>query len=263
MKQALLIFCIFSFTFSNGQISRIKANDFPVNTTPCNAGGTSTVTNASESDSGKWEINLALGDANNPNNDPTTYKYIMGEILFSNQIPAQVGGGDTEISDIISTNSNDFELKAKALRAVDNNYDCNKPSGNQFKVIRFSLLYQGTIAENDSGIEFSIFATDHGAAPPVTEEILIKMIPPQTASIDKLMKYDFSFGPNPSDNFIYLSANKSIGKVEVFNLVGQKSLSTNLRGTKGTLDISNLSRGVYIMNVAIDKNIGTYKLIKN
>ena len=262
MKQALLIFCIFSFTFSNGQISRIKANDFLVNTTPCEAGGVSTVTNPSESDSGKWEISLTLGDTNFPNNDPTTYKYIMGEILFSNQIPAQVGGGDTEISDIISINSSNFELKGKALRAVDSNFECNKPSGNQFKVIRFSLLYQGTIAENDPDIEFKIFATDHGAASPVTEEILVKMIPPQTASIDKLMKYDFSFGPNPTEDFIYLSASKNIGNVEIFNLVGQKSLSTDLRASKGTLDISNLSKGIYIMNVSIDQKLGTYKLIK-
>ncbi|GIR18079.1 MAG: hypothetical protein CM15mP32_2660 [Flavobacteriaceae bacterium] len=87
------------------------------------------------------------------------------------------------------------------------------------------------------------------------------MTPPRTASIDKLEKYDFSFGPNPTENLIYLSASKSIGKVEDFNLVGQKSLSTDLL-TKGTLDISNLSRGIYIMNVSIDRNIGTYKLIK-
>jgi hypothetical protein len=186
----------------------------------------------------------------------------MGEIKFSNQIPAQVGGVDTKLSDIISINSSDFELKAKAIRATDNNYDCNKPSGNAFAVLRFSLLYQGTIAENDPEIELSIFATDQGAASPVTEEILVTMTPPRTASIDKLEKYDFSFGPNPTENLIYLSASKSIGKVEVFNLVGQKSLSTNLSETKGTLDISNLSRGIYIMNVSIDQNIGTYKLIK-
>ena len=81
-------------------------------------------------------------------------------------------------------------------------------------------------------------------------------------TIDNLNKYDFSFGPNPTENLIYLSASKNIGNVEIFNLVGQKSLSTDLRASKGALDISNLSRGIYIMNVAIDKNIGTYKLIK-
>lgn len=35
-----------------------------------------------------------------------------------------------------------------------------------------------------------------------------------------------------------------------------------MRDTKGTLDISNLSKGVYIMNVTIDQNVGTYKIIK-
>ena len=30
--------------------------------------------------------------------------------------------------------------------------------------------------------------------------------------IDNLNKYDFSFGPNPTENLIYLSASKNIGK---------------------------------------------------
>ena len=261
MRNFLLIFCLFSFTISNGQISQIKANDF-LPGTACKAGGLSVISDPSSSNSGKWEINMVVGDANDTTNPAVNYKLIMGEIKFSNQIPTQVGGADTKLSDIISINSSDFELKAKALRATDSNYDCNKPSGNAFAVLRFSLLYQGTIAENDPEIEFSIFATDQGAASPVTEEILVTMTPPQTASIDNLNKYDFSFGPNPTENLIYLSASKNIGNVEIFNLVGQKSLSTNLRDSKGTLDISNLSRGVYIMNVAIDKNVGTYKLIK-
>ena len=259
MRNFLLVLCLFSFMVSNGQITQIKANDF-LPGTACKAGGVTTVTNPSASENGKWEINLQMGDGDKPN--PQDYKFIMGQIILSNQIPAQVGGADTKISDIISINSSDFELKAKALRAVDSNYECNKPSGQQFGVIRFSLLYQGTIAENDPDIEFSIFTTDHGAASPVTEEILVTLTPPQTASIDKLNKYDFSFGPNPTEDLIYLSASKNIGNVEIFNLVGQKLLSTDLRATKGNLDISNLSRGIYIMNVAIDKNIGTYKLIK-
>ena len=83
-----------------------------------------------------------------------------------------------------------------------------------------------------------------------------------TLSIDKLEKYDFSFGPNPTGDFIYLSAKESIGNVEIYNLVGQKSFSSDLSDNMGTIDISNLSRGIYIMNVAIDEKIGTYKIIK-
>jgi hypothetical protein len=246
---------------SNGQITQIKANDF-LPDSACSAGGLSTVSDPSTSSSGEWEINLVLGNVNDTINPAVNYNTLMGEAKFINKIPVQVGGADTKISDLISVNSTDFILKAKASRAVDSNYDCNKPGANDNVRLRFSLVYQGTIVENGPDITFSIFLTDQGAANPAPEEVIVTMTPPRTASIDKLEKYDFSFGPNPTENLIYLSASKSIGKVEVFNLVGQKSLSTDLRTSKGTLDISNLSRGIYIMNVAIDKNIGTYKLIK-
>ncbi len=261
MRNFLLVLCLFSFMVSNGQITQIKANDF-LPGTACKAGGLSTVSDPSTSNSGEWEINLVIGNVQDIANPGVNYNTLMGEAKFTNQIPVQVGGADTKISDLISINSTDFILKAKAIRAVDSNYDCNRPNANAHKDLRFSLEYQGTIVENGPDITFSIFLTDQGAADPAPEEVIVTMTPPRTASIDKLEKYDFSFGPNPTENLIYLSASKSIGKVEVFNLVGQKSLSTNLSETKGTLDISNLSRGIYIMNVSIDQIIGTYKLIK-
>ena len=261
MRKFLLILCLFSFMVSNGQITQLKANDF-LPGTACMAGGLSTVSDPSTSSSGEWEINLVIGNVQDTANPGVNYNTLMGEAKFNNQIPLQVGGVDTQISDLISINSSDFVLKAKAIRAVDSNYDCNKPGANDHFRIRFSLEYQGTIVENGPDIKFSIFLTDQGAENPTPEEVIVTMTPPQTASIDRLKKYDFSFGPNPTEDLIYLSASKNIGNVEIFNLVGQKSLSTDLRASKGTLDISNLSRGIYIMNVAIDKNVGTYKLIK-
>ena len=64
------------------------------------------------------------------------------------------------------------------------------------------------------------------------------------------------------EQFNVLSASESIGNVEIYNLLGQKSFSSDLRDNMGTIDISNLSQGIYIMNVAIDEKIGTYKIIK-
>ena len=271
MRKILLTLCLFSFMISNGQLFHVKANDFLVDSA-CSAGGKSTVyyptghasttAYAGPSNTSNWKIIMQLGDANDTINPHVNYKLILGEIKFNNNIPTQVGAADTKISDIFSINSTDFVLEAKAVNASDSNFDCTNPKSGQKNVIRFSLLYNKTIVPNGPDITFSISATDQGVSPPVTYEIPVTMLTPKTASIDKLEKYDFSFGPNPTANFIYLSASKNIGNVEIFNLVGQKTLSTNLRDTKGTLDISNLTSGVYIMNVAIDKNIGTYKLIK-
>ena len=128
---------------------------------------------------------------------------------------------------------------------------------NAYNKLRFNLEYNGTYA-NGTPITFDITVTD----PKTDYTETINVTVNNTLSIDKLEKYDFSFGPNPTGDFINLSATESIGNVEIYNLLGQKSLSSDISDTKGTIDISNLSRGIYIMNVAIDEKIGTYKIIK-
>jgi len=244
-------------TISLAQISSMKANDFELKNPilACKAGGTTTIT-PPQTNNDNWQINLTI--------NTLQHKHIMGEIIFANDIPSQIDNESTTISDIINItniNSSAFVLQVKAINATDSNYSCSKPGASELTKVRYQLIYQNEYTAGEV-IEFSINATDHGAVSPKTEEILVKLTVPASLSINKLAKYDFSFGPNPTANFIYLSASKNIGNVDIFNLVGQKSLSTNLLDTKGTLDISNLTSGVYIMNVAIDKNIGTYKLIK-
>ena len=257
MKQFILIFCVCMSTISFAQISSMKANDFEL-TNPmsaCKAGGTTTITQPQTANE-KWQINLTI--------NTLQHKHIMGEITFANDIPSQIGSELTTISDIINITNispSAFVLQVKAINATNSNYSCSKPGAAELHKVRYQLIYQNEYTAGEV-IQFSINATDHGAVTPVTDEILVTLTVPASLSIDKLAKYDFSFGPNPTEDFIYLSASKNIGNVEIFNLVGQKSLSTDLRASKGTLDISNLSKGVYIMNVTIDENIGTYKIIK-
>jgi hypothetical protein len=81
-------------------------------------------------------------------------------------------------------------------------------------------------------------------------------------SINNFEKFDFNFAPNPAKNFINLSAANSIEKVEVYNLLGKKALSTRINNDRSTLDISELASGMYVMQVTIDKQVGTYKIIK-
>jgi hypothetical protein len=39
-------------------------------------------------------------------------------------------------------------------------------------------------------------------------------------------------------------------------------LNEDVAATSGTLDVSNLAVGAYIMKVSVDGQIGTYKIIK-
>ena len=263
MKKILLLISLFVLGNTYGQIKTFKGNTFT--SSQCVAGGLSTVyypkgtTNvpsnllskhAGESPDSNFKMTLVV-------DDPAEL-WIAAEIVFLTTMP----NASTPMADMLSISSSDYTLTAYAnrTREEDKTLNCNtsQVSANQNNKIRFNLEYNGTSANGTPTDTFDITVTDPTSN--VTETINVTVN--NTLSVDELDKYDFSFGPNPTANFIYLSASKNIGNVEIFNLVGQKTLSTNLRESKGTLDISNLSKGVYIMNVAIDKNIGTYKLIK-
>ena len=255
MKKIILFTAIFFVSISYGQLKQVKGNTFT--SSACGAGGKSDISYpsyftgntsgyAGVSTSNKWEMNFNVDDLNEV--------WIQAELIFETGIPE-----NTPMANMLSISSNDYSLTAYAHNATGNSLTCSFSAG-QINKIRFNLEYNGTYVWG-TDVQFTITATDPSTGTSETINVNISPNDP-TASIDKLEKYDFSFGPNPTEDLIYLSASKNIDNVEIFNLVGQKSLSTDLRTSKGTLDISNLSRGIYIMNVAIDKNIGTYKLIK-
>ena len=101
---------------------------------------------------------------------------------------------------------------------------------------------------------------DAGGSPIVLDEISIIA----GALSNKEFKADnnFSFAPNPTNNFVNLSASKNIEKVEFYNLLGQNALSAPVNGLRKEVNISNLKSGIYLMKVTIDNVVGTYKIIK-
>ena len=266
MKKILLLISIFVLSNTYGQIKTLKANTFTAS--QCIAGGVTTIyypqggayvpnnlidKHAGESSDSNWKMVLVVDDPNE--------KWIAGEVVFLAAMPG--AGAPYSLANILSINSSEYTLTAYAHRLVeaDKTLTCStdQVTVNAYNKLRFNLEYIGEAYANaEAAITFDITVTD----PKTNYTETINVTVNNTLSIDKLEKYDFSFGPNPTKNLIYLSANKSIGEVEIFNLVGQKSLISDIGDTNGALDISNLSRGVYIMNVAIDEKIGTYKIIK-
>ena len=265
MKKILLLISLFILGNTYGQIKTLKGNTFT--SSQCVAGGVSTVyypqggahvpsdligTHAGESSNSNWKMVLNVDDPDEI--------WIAAEIIFLKAMPA--GGAPYPLTSILSfSGASEFTITAYANRILEDDKTLNCSStqvtSNQNNKLRFNLKYNGTYA-NGIPVTFDITVTD----PKNNYTETINVTVNNTLSIDKLEKYDFSFGPNPTGDFINLSAIESIGNVEIYNLVGQKSLSSEISDTKGTIDISNLSRGVYIMNVAIDEKIGTYKIIK-
>ncbi|MFA7688397.1 MAG: T9SS type A sorting domain-containing protein, partial [Moheibacter sp.] len=68
--------------------------------------------------------------------------------------------------------------------------------------------------------------------------------------------------PNPTTGIINLQTQQKVNSVSVYNLMGQK-VSYSLNKEKTSIDISNLSGGIYFVEVILnDKTIKRHKIIK-
>lgn len=81
-------------------------------------------------------------------------------------------------------------------------------------------------------------------------------------STRNLARFDFDFYPNPIEDKIVLSANETIKKVEIFNIVGKKINETVINTNQYQFSLGHLQNGIYIMKTYIGDNVGTTKLIK-
>lgn len=87
----------------------------------------------------------------------------------------------------------------------------------------------------------------------ITEKVL---------SVKDLAQFNFNVSPNPAKDYINISAAKPINKIEVYNLLGQQVINSNLNSTRQDINVSNLSKGVYILKAFIEDATGTYKFVK-
>ncbi|WP_343328629.1 T9SS type A sorting domain-containing protein [Polaribacter staleyi] len=72
--------------------------------------------------------------------------------------------------------------------------------------------------------------------------------------------FEFAMSPNPASNVLTISSKETLNKVEMFNLLGKKVLTTT---NTNTIDVSSLSKSVYLVKLSSDKGVSTKKLVKN
>lgn len=73
---------------------------------------------------------------------------------------------------------------------------------------------------------------------------------------------NFAFYPNPVKNILNLSYIQEISSVEIFNLLGQKVNSNKINANSAQIDMSNLSKGAYMVKVTSNDQVKTIKVIK-
>ncbi|WP_168710264.1 T9SS type A sorting domain-containing protein [Flavobacterium sangjuense] len=68
--------------------------------------------------------------------------------------------------------------------------------------------------------------------------------------------------PNPVKEVLTIAGSTKINAVSMYNFLGQEVLAKNLNYNEGTIDVSNLSPGTYLVKVTADDVVKTLKVIK-
>jgi len=83
-----------------------------------------------------------------------------------------------------------------------------------------------------------------------------------TASVANNELLGFSMYPNPTNSVLNISAKETIQKAAIFNVLGKKVMSVNVNDTKASVDVSNLSSGIYLIKYNVNDAVGTAKFVK-
>ena len=83
-----------------------------------------------------------------------------------------------------------------------------------------------------------------------------------TLAVDYAQATKFSYYPNPTTGILNITASGKIENVEVYNLVGQKVMSFSPKADKSQIDMSSLSKGVYLVKAVVNGKVITNKVIK-
>lgn len=113
------------------------------------------------------------------------------------------------------------------------------------------------------------FYADQGSSDDVSDGIQSFTLPPEKPSgmDEKLIVNDFEMYPNPAKGMltIEISGSANIEKISIFDLMGQLVYSTSekIHATKISIDLSGLSKGVYIVKIKNQQHALCKKLILN
>lgn len=127
----------------------------------------------------------------------------------------------------------------------------------------YTYTMSGLSQATNCKIAFRYYVTNAGANAPNSDFIGIDAVTISSSvlSSPNFQSNEVSLYPNPSTDLVTINIDKTIQKVECFDLLGRKT-NINLLQNK-TISLSNLKNGHYILKITIDDNVITKSIVKN
>jgi len=83
-----------------------------------------------------------------------------------------------------------------------------------------------------------------------------------TLSTEDFESINFSIYPNPSKDFLTIEGNNTILKATVYDLTGKQLLGQDVSTNSASIDLRNLTQGMYMISVTTNNSQQTYRFIK-
>ena len=135
---------------------------------------------------------------------------------------------------------------------------------------KFTLNTNGTITSvsgttgSDYMIEYTLTSTSDADGVNGNDADTIKQTFSVVASLstNELKVTDFSYFLNRKSNNLELSSKKQVDSLRLYNLMGQEVLNEKVNSKNSKINVNNISKGIYIMNVNFEDNLkGSYKIV--
>ncbi|NGX84282.1 GEVED domain-containing protein [Aequorivita sp. KMM 9714] len=152
-----------------------------------------------------------------------------------------------EIGAISNSNGNDGQQATG---------DIVVPMGVTAGATRMRVIKRFTSTANDYAIDSCNPGSNYGQTEDYTIEVGL-------LGVNENSLVGFSFYPNPTSDMLSLNSANNIESVTIYNMLGQKVLSTNIDATTSEISLAGLNTGTYILEVTVKGQIGTYRVIKN
>jgi hypothetical protein len=83
-----------------------------------------------------------------------------------------------------------------------------------------------------------------------------------TASVSGNELLNVTMYPNPTSSSLNISAQNIINSAAIYNILGKQVMSLEINKTSESIDVSNLSSGIYLIKYTVNNAVGTAKFIK-
>ena len=138
----------------------------------------------------------------------------------------------------------------------------NEPASHGFVTYKVKLIDNislGTQVSNTAYIYFDFNA-------PIVTNTALNTLDMITSSSIQSRNVNISVYPNPAKEELFISINNlkanSNAYFELYNIAGEKVIAQNITGNNVRLDLSNLSKGLYLLKTNVGVELSTVKIIK-